>query len=60
MREGEDGRGLAGAGRTVEKHVGKVGGLEGSFEDGDGVVLGCNIRKALGATDRGLCQLYFM
>ncbi|KAI6875733.1 hypothetical protein KC323_g181 [Hortaea werneckii] len=35
----EDSRGLAGAWWAVEEHVREVRGLEGSTEDGDGVVL---------------------
>ena len=38
--QGENGAGLACAGRTIEQHMWKIGGLEGTLENCDGVVLG--------------------
>jgi hypothetical protein len=35
-------------GRAVEEHVWEVGGLEGSAEDGDGMVLGSDIVEGFG------------
>ena len=41
--QGENGTGLTGAGRTVEQHMREIGGLEGTLENCDGVVLGRNL-----------------
>lgn len=46
--EREDGGCLSGPRGAVEKHVWEVGGLEGSLENGDGVVLGCDIAEGFG------------
>lgn len=46
--EGEDCGGFACAGGPVEEHVWKIGGLEGTREDLDGIVLGGDFGECLG------------